>query len=146
MFCATPPASSHFMPAFRSSPSDFDLCPFAYTPIQMAAYDTCLPFEPESVRKAHAIISPFIYRTPLLTSHTLDKLCSSSLDGKPTPRLRLHFKCENYQKIGAFKARGAFHALTHLIKVHGEDEVRRRGVTTHSSGSSWQKIIRRPPC
>jgi threonine dehydratase len=50
------------------------------------------------------------------------------------PKYRLWFKCENFQKIGAFKARGAFHAVTRLIETLGIEEVRRRGVVTHSSG------------
>jgi threonine dehydratase len=53
----------------------------------------------------------------------------------PTPRFRLFFKCENFQKIGAFKARGAFHAIARLVEEMGIEEVRRRGVVTHSSGT-----------
>lgn len=112
----------------------------------MADHTDCMPLEPESIRKAHATIERYIHRTPLLTSRTLDRLVSTpSSSDKPAPRLRLYFKCENYQKIGAFKARGAFHALSHLIELLGEDEVRRRGVVTHSSGMrlccSWSQII-----
>lgn len=60
----------------------------------------------------------------------------TNTNGTPstTPRFRLHFKCENMQKIGAFKARGAFHAVIRLMEEVGEEEVRRRGVVTHSSG------------
>jgi hypothetical protein len=47
----------------------------------------------------------------------------------------LFFKCENFQKIGAFKARGAFHAIARLVEEMGIEEVRRRGVVTHSSGT-----------
>lgn len=56
--------------------------------------------------------------------------------GPSHPRLRFFFKCENYQRIGAFKARGAFHALLRLVEERGEEEVKRRGVVTHSSGIS----------
>jgi threonine dehydratase len=56
------------------------------------------------------------------------------------PRFRLWFKCENFQKIGAFKARGAFHAVTRLIDMMGLDEVRRRGVVTHSSGKELRRL------
>jgi threonine dehydratase len=64
-----------------------------------------------------------------------DKLASSPRDGETgAPDFNIYFKCENYQRIGAFKARGAFSAVTHLIEVLGLDEVRRRGVVTHSSG------------
>lgn len=101
----------------------------------MAQHKTCLPLTPESINEAHSIIKPHIHRTPVLTSATLDRIASSpSRPGAPTPRFRLFFKCENYQKIGAFKARGAFHAVKHLIKELGIEEVRRRGVVTHSSG------------
>jgi threonine dehydratase len=54
--------------------------------------------------------------------------------GGEGPKFRLWFKCENFQKIGAFKARGAFHAVTRLIEELGVEEVRKRGVVTHSSG------------
>lgn len=50
----------------------------------------------------------------------------------------MFFKCENQQRIGAFKARGAFHALGRLIEEEGIENVRRKGVTTHSSGQ-YQK-------
>lgn len=46
------------------------------------------------------------------------------------PTMRLFFKCENQQRVGAFKARGAFHALSRL-----SDEQLARGVVTHSSGT-----------
>lgn len=57
-----------------------------------------------------------------------------------TPHFRLFFKCENYQRIGAFKARGAFHALTRLISELGIDEVKGKGVITHSSGNHAQAL------
>jgi threonine dehydratase len=105
----------------------------------MAQYKTCLPLTPESIKDAHSIIRPHIHRTPVLTSATLDRMASTpSRPSAPAPRFRLLFKCENYQKIGAFKARGAFHAVKHLIKELGIEEVRRRGVVTHSSGMVYQ--------
>src|SRR5271170_8366547 len=101
----------------------------------MAQYKTCLPLTPDSIKEAHRIVKPHIHRTPVLTSATLDRLASTpSGPGAPAPRFRLLFKCENYQKIGAFKARGAFHTVKHLIKELGIEEVRRRGVVTPSSG------------
>ncbi|KAF1354829.1 pyridoxal-phosphate dependent enzyme-domain-containing protein [Delphinella strobiligena] len=56
------------------------------------------------------------------------------------PKIRVLFKHENEQKIGAFKARGAFHALGRVMEVLGEREVRRRGVVTHSSGNHAQAL------
>jgi threonine dehydratase len=103
----------------------------------MADPKKCLPLTPESIKQAHRTIKPYIHRTPVLTSMTLDRIASTpSKPGAPAPRFRLFFKCENYQKIGAFKARGAFHAVKHLIEELGIDEVRRRGVVTHSSGTA----------
>ena len=50
--------------------------------------------------------------------------------------MKLFFKCENLQRIGAFKVRGAFHAVTRLIEKEGLEQVQRKGVVTHSSGTS----------
>lgn len=67
--------------------------------------------------------------------------------GSGAPRFNLYFKCENHQKIGAFKARGAFSALTHLASPPGADlpgigieALRQRGVVTHSSGNHAQAL------
>ena len=50
--------------------------------------------------------------------------------------MRLFFKCENFKRIGAFKVRGAFHAVRRLIDERGIEDVRASGVITHSSGKS----------
>jgi threonine dehydratase len=106
-----------------------------------------LPLTGDSVRSAHDLVKPYIYRTPVLTSKTLNRIASTpqhsdSLVGTPyegqdpaKPKINFFFKCENYQRIGAFKVRGAFHAVLRLIQIKGEEEVRRRGVITHSSGN-----------
>ena len=65
-------------------------------------------------------IRPFAHRTPVLTCSSLDAMVGASL----------FFKCENFQKVGAFKFRGACNAVFSL----GEEEAR-RGVATHSSGN-----------
>jgi threonine dehydratase len=122
----------------------------------MADPTTCPPLTPSAIAAAHAKIRPYIHRTPVITSRSLDIIASSPdprvfLSGNPpptlgieerdgeersrTPRFRLFFKCENFQKIGAFKARGAFHAIARLVEEMGIEEVRRRGVVTHSSGT-----------
>lgn len=89
----------------------------------------------QDVVKAYEKIEKHIHRTPVLTSRTLDKIASTPRSpNTQAPRLRLHFKCENFQKIGAFKARGAFHALKCLVDAQGIDNIRSRGVVTHSSG------------
>lgn len=107
----------------------------------MADIEKTLPLERSSVQAAHELIKPHIHLTPVLTSATLSTLASTpqtpeALVGTPyegrtpaNPRVNFFFKCENYQRIGAFKARGAFHALMRL-----SDEERARGVVTTSSG------------
>ncbi|MEW6667416.1 MAG: pyridoxal-phosphate dependent enzyme [Thermodesulfobacteriota bacterium] len=69
---------------------------------------------------AHERISGFIHRTPVLTSRASDGRSGAFL----------FFKCENFQKAGAFKARGACNAVFSL-----SEEDARRGVATHSSGN-----------
>jgi threonine dehydratase len=87
------------------------------------------------IREAHDRIRGRIRRTPVLTSARLDELSGASL----------FFKCENFQKTGAFKARGALNAVLLL----GEAEAA-RGVATHSSGNhaaalSWAAGLRGIP-
>ena len=74
----------------------------------------------EIIAAAHARIAPFVHRTPVLTSRRIDGLVGA----------RVWFKCENFQKVGAFKARGAFNAVLSLSDVEA-----RAGVCTHSSGN-----------
>jgi threonine dehydratase len=80
-----------------------------------------------AIRLAHDRIRPHIHRTPVLTSERLDAASGSSL----------FFKCENFQKVGAFKARGATNAVFAL-----DDETARRGVATHSSGNHAAALSR----
>ncbi|WP_037381064.1 beta-hydroxyaspartate dehydratase BhcB [Sinorhizobium americanum] len=72
------------------------------------------------VDEAHARIKPHIHRTPVLTSRFINSLAGAEL----------FFKCENLQKAGAFKARGASNAVFGL-----SDEQAAKGVATHSSGN-----------
>ncbi len=81
----------------------------------------------ESIRTAHQTIRPYVHRTPVLTNSWLNDACGASL----------FFKCENFQKIGAFKARGATNAVFSL-----DDEAARRGVATHSSGNHGAAVAR----
>jgi threonine dehydratase len=73
-----------------------------------------------AVRAAHDRIRPFVHRTPVLTCSAIDALAGA----------RVYFKCENFQKVGAFKIRGATNAVQSL-----SNEAARRGVVTHSSGN-----------
>ena len=78
-----------------------------------------------AIRAAHALIAPHVHRTPVMTCATLDRRAGR----------QLFFKCENFQKGGAFKARGATHAVLLL-----EPDVAARGVVTHSSGNHAQAV------
>ncbi|KAH7392162.1 pyridoxal-phosphate dependent enzyme-domain-containing protein [Phaeosphaeria sp. MPI-PUGE-AT-0046c] len=110
------------------------------------------PLTPASVRAAHELIAPHIYRTQVQTNTTLSNLASTpqtpeALKGtqwegqQPAkPKIRLFFKCENFQRIGAFKVRGAFHALLRLIEEEGMESVKKKGVVTHSSGNHAQAL------
>jgi threonine dehydratase len=81
----------------------------------------------ESISQAHKRIKPFIEHTPVLTSSSLNEMAGC----------QLFFKCENFQKVGAFKARGAINAALKL-----SDEERKNGLATHSSGNHAQAIAR----
>ena len=74
----------------------------------------------EDVKAARERIRPYVHRTPVLTSSYLNGLTGAEL----------FFKCENFQKAGAFKVRGASNAVFGLA-----DEQAKRGVATHSSGN-----------
>ncbi|OFY19974.1 MAG: serine dehydratase [Bacteroidetes bacterium GWF2_33_38] len=74
----------------------------------------------ENIKIAHELIKPFIHRTPVLKSNLINEIAGCEI----------YFKCENFQKVGAFKFRGATHAILTL----SEDE-KRNGVATHSSGN-----------
>src|SRR6266550_1510433 len=81
----------------------------------------------DTIRAAHERIRPHIHRTSVLTNSWLNDAC----------RVSLFFKCENFQKIGAFKARGATNAVFSL-----DDATARRGVATHSSGNHGAAVAR----
>ncbi|KAI1104475.1 tryptophan synthase beta subunit-like PLP-dependent enzyme [Jackrogersella minutella] len=109
----------------------------------MADPSTSPPLTRASVAAARELIQPFVHRTPVVTSSSLSALASAEQTGaKAKPKLRLWFKCENLQKVGAFKARGAFHAIERLKQEPGwlEGGGRERGVVTHSSGNHAQAL------
>src|SRR5438128_11528618 len=80
-----------------------------------------------AIRAAHRRIRPHIHRTPVLTSSRLNDASGACL----------FFKCENFQKGGAFKARGATNAVFSL-----DDTAARHGVATHSSGNHGAAVAR----
>ena len=79
----------------------------------------------EKIEKAHKRISKGIHNTPVLTSQSIDKISGC----------RIYFKCENFQKIGAFKMRGALNAILSFDKKDIE-----KGFVTHSSGNHAQAV------
>ena len=79
------------------------------------------------INAAHSRIKPHINRTPILTSQTFNTLFSTNI----------YFKCENFQKAGAFKSRGAINVVFSL-----DDKSAEKGVCTHSSGNHAQALAR----
>ncbi len=79
----------------------------------------------ETIREAHARIRPKIHRTPVVTSRTFDEAAGC----------RVFFKCENFQRAGAFKFRGATNRVLSL-----NEEEKRRGVVAFSSGNHAQAV------
>lgn len=86
-----------------------------------------LTFEPSwvDIQAAHQAIVPYIHRTAVLTNQNINKLAGC----------QIYFKCENFQKVGAFKIRGASCALLSLTAAE-----RKKGVATDSSGNHAQGI------
>src|SRR3954447_1141149 len=79
----------------------------------------------EDVRRAAERLAPWAHRTPVLTSRSLDERCGGSV----------FLKCENFQRVGAFKFRGAMNAVLQLTEAE-----RAAGVITHSSGNHAQAL------
>jgi threonine dehydratase len=74
----------------------------------------------QDIEAAHRIVSQYAHHTPVLTSKSINEITGGNL----------FFKCENFQKVGAFKFRGACNAVFSL-----SEEEARKGVATHSSGN-----------
>jgi threonine dehydratase/serine racemase len=79
----------------------------------------------DAIQAAARRLAGLIHRTPVMTCATLDRLAGRSL----------FFKCEQFQKVGAFKFRGASNAVLRL-----SDDAAARGVVTHSSGNHAQAL------
>src|SRR5580700_8245559 len=77
------------------------------------------------IRQAAERIAAWAHRTPVMTSKALDARSGASV----------FLKCENFQRVGAFKFRGAMNAVLQL-----SDAERRAGVVTHSSGNHAQAV------
>ena len=87
-------------------------------------------FTPKKIAEAYALISNSLHKTPILTSTQINDLTA------PSP-LSIYFKAEVFQKSGAFKIRGASHAITRLPPSSLE-----KGVITHSSGNHSAALAR----
>ena len=79
----------------------------------------------EKLTQVHEAIKPYIHKTPVLTSQSIDEIAGCNI----------FFKCENFQKMGAFKMRGATYSALQL-----SPEQRRKGIVTHSSGNMAQAV------
>lgn len=79
------------------------------------------------IEAAHVAIAPYIHRTPVLTCGSINQITGSNI----------YFKCENFQKIGAFKMRGAMNAALML-----SPDLLQNGLATHSSGNHAQAVAR----
>ncbi|HUP45218.1 MAG TPA: threonine/serine dehydratase [Thermoanaerobaculia bacterium] len=90
-----------------------------------AAGATTLPVDLDQIRAAAARIAPHVHRTPLLSSRTLSERAG----------VEIRLKCENLQRAGSFKIRGALNALLQLTP-----EERQRGVVAFSSGNHAQGV------
>jgi len=77
------------------------------------------------LRKAAERLNPYIHKTPVLHSDSINSICDTDL----------RFKCENFQRMGAFKMRGAMNAVLQL-----SDSQRKQGIATHSSGNFAQAL------
>lgn len=79
------------------------------------------------IQQSHALIQPYIHRTPVLTCQSINTISGA----------QLFFKCENFQKIGAFKMRGASNAALRL-----DEAAQKKGLATHSSGNHAQAVAK----
>lgn len=79
----------------------------------------------QTLIQVHDRVKPYIHQTPVLTSELINEICGC----------KMYFKCENFQKMGAFKMRGAANAILSLTQAQ-----RSKGVVTHSSGNFAQAL------
>ena len=82
-------------------------------------------YNKEDIIESHNRISKWIHRTPILQSSSINKIAGAEI----------YFKCENFQKIGAFKMRGALNAVMSTKKQN-----LKKGFVTHSSGNHAQAV------
>ncbi len=81
----------------------------------------------KDIDAAHVAIAPYIHQTPVMTCTSINQITGANI----------YFKCENFQKIGAFKMRGAMNAALKL-----PSNLLKNGLATHSSGNHAQAVAR----
>ncbi|MFX1558799.1 MAG: threonine/serine dehydratase, partial [Promethearchaeota archaeon] len=79
----------------------------------------------QGIEDAYKRVKGIVNNTPVMTSRTLNRITGADV----------YFKCENFQRVGAFKFRGAYNALSQL-----SDDEKKRGIITHSSGNHAQAV------
>ncbi len=79
----------------------------------------------QGIEEAYSRIGKVVNKTPVMTSRTLNQLMKANI----------YFKCENFQRVGAFKFRGAYNALSLL-----SENQKKKGIITHSSGNHAQAV------
>lgn len=113
----------------------YDLKCLAHHPPELG-YTMVMKITVKDIQQAHVRIAPYIHCTPILESRALNKIIGCEL----------LFKAENFQKIGAFKARGGCNAVFSMDEASLQE-----GVVTHSSGNhgaalAWAAALRGAPC
>ena len=91
----------------------------------MAGSTLIMEINKQSIINAQRRIKNLIHNTPILSSESINKISGANI----------YFKCENFQKIGAFKMRGALNA----VMLHSSKEIE-KGFVTHSSGNHAQAV------
>ena len=79
----------------------------------------------QGIEDAYKRVKGIVNNTPVMTSRTINRIKGADV----------YFKCENFQRVGAFKFRGAYNALSQL-----SDDEKKRGIITHSSGNHAQAV------
>ncbi|MEZ5044891.1 MAG: threonine/serine dehydratase [Saprospiraceae bacterium] len=79
----------------------------------------------DDIQETHKAIKGMIHQTPVMASHSINEITGAEI----------YFKCENFQKVGAFKMRGASSAALRLT-----EEEKAKGIATHSSGNHAQAV------
>ena len=92
------------------------------------------PVTLKDVETAHERVKPYVHETPILTSQALNTMANKNNNINDS-NISLFFKCENFQKTGSFKIRGATNAVFSLT-----DEEASNGICTHSSGNHAQAV------